>query len=278
MKFNLVKLGYRGLGLCVMLMAIVSMTSCGGGGGSSSSVLPTINAASGFYDNVSNTGGADVFSDTTNQTPLHISDLEGMIKGKQLMLVSVSENVAWFATLTSLSGTSYTADVRIYKDNVPYGTAKLSGTLNAGTLISGTLTGTGYGQGTFSLDISSENNQQADVATILQTSGNQGWVNVNVASLSGFYIDASGNVSNIFGGAGVGDFKRCAITGSVTEIANSHLYQMQITLTSCDAAYASANGTYTGYVTTRSASATNDTLVVALENSTNGYSMYGEFQ
>lgn len=258
--------------LGVMLIA-ATLTGCGGGGSSSST---TLNAGVGYFDNVSNTGGADVYSDSTNTTPLHIADLEGVLKGDQLMLVSVTENVAYFATLSSLSGTTYNADVRIYKDNVPYGTAKLTGTLTAGKSITGTLTGAGYGQGTFSLEISAENSQQADVTNIVRISPNF-WHNIVTTSFTSFYLDSSGIITNN-SGALTGNFIFCKITGSVTAIANSALYQFQITLSNCGSTVVAANGIYTGYVTTRSASSTNDTLVVMLENTTNGYAMYGEFQ
>ena len=267
----------RTLGMLLVMLGSLALQGCGGGS-SGNSTPPGINAGMDYYDNVSNNGGGDIFTDTNNTTQVHISDLQAIVKGDQLMLVSVSENVAWFAKLTKFSSGSYTADVRVYKDNMPLGTATLTGTLTAGTAITGTLTGTGtaYGNGTFSLDISAENTTQADVANLVMNNPNF-WGNFNLPSGSIFFIDSSGVVTNNSGGAAVGNFFNCEITGSVSAVANSALYKFQITLINCDPTVVAANGNYSGYAMTRSASATNDTLVVALENSTNGYSMYGEF-
>lgn len=274
-KTNRLASEFRVAGFLFVLIASALLQGCGGGGSSTPPPPPPIDAGSSYYDSLKG-GNGQIYSDTNNTTLVTISDLQAIVKGDQLMLVSVTENVAWFAKLTKLDGGSYTADVNVYKDNNPLGKATLTGTITSGMSITGTLTGAGiaYGNGTFSLDISAENTTKADLATITRISPNM-WNNGSSVSTFTLYLDGSGAIT---GPAHIitGSFLGCATTGNATAIANSALYQFNINLRGCSAT--AANGTYTGYTVTRSASTSNDTLVMVLENNTNGYSMYGEAQ
>jgi hypothetical protein len=266
--------------LLVMIGTVALLQACGGGGGGSETPPPPpVIASPGYFDNVSTLGGADVYSDTANTIPLHIGDLQAMVNGNKLSLVSVTNNLAYYATFTGLTGNNYTANVSIYKDNIPYGNTTLSGTLVAGTSLTGTFatTGTGFGNGTFKLDYSLANSSVAAISRIVRDNSTvpANWRNiVIVASFSTFQIDSTGVLHNALP-AGSGNFAGCDINGSVTTIPSTALYQVSMTLTNCTT-NTITNGAYTGLATSRTESATDDRLVVAVTNGV--YSMNGEFQ
>ena len=263
------------INLLVMVSAVFLLQACGGGGhgGAGATPPPAITASPGYFDNVTLAGGADVFSDAGNTISLHIADLQGMVHGNQFTLVSVANNLAYFATLTSLSGNNYTADVVIYQNNVPIENTTLSGTLVAGISIAGTFatSGTAYGHGTFSLKYSSANTPVIDVSRIVK-----GWVNNTpgppYVSLSSFQIDSAGVLQNTIA-AGVGIFTSCNISGNVAPIPSTALYQVSMTLSSCTTL--AMNGSYSGLATSRTQTTTDDRLVVTVTSGTS--SMNGEF-
>jgi hypothetical protein len=239
-----------------------------------------ITASPGYFDNVSTLGGANVFSDAGNTAPLAIADLQGMVHGNQLSLVSVANNLAYYATITSLTGNNYTADVAIFKDNILYENTTLSGTLVAGTSITGTFanSGTAYGHGTFLLDYSLANTPTVtDVLRIVRDPSTlpTNWRNVPAAATaySTFQVFSTGVLKNA-GPAGSGIFTSCRINGTITPISSTALYQVSMTLRLCSTA--AVNGTYTGLATSRQQVTTDDRLIVTVNSGT--YSMNGEFE
>lgn len=268
--------------LAVVLMSVITtLAGCGGGGGGNSTPPPPpIMASPGYFDNVSTLGGAKVFSDTANTIPLDIADLQGMVNGNKFTLVSVANNLAYYATFTSLSGNTYTANVAIYQDNIPYGNTTVSGTLVAGTSISGTFatTGTGLGKGTFKLDYSLANTPVAAVSRVVRDATSIAWVNnANTARSSAFQVDSTGAVSNSnLLSPKTGIFIGCVVNGSIAAIPNTALYQINMTLTNCGSTATSlVNGTYVGLATSRKEIQNDDRLVVTVTSGL--YSMDGEF-
>jgi hypothetical protein len=271
-------LGFRWVITAISILMLGVLSSCGGGGGGGSApVVPAVDAGVGYFDNVSTAGGADVYSDTANTTPLHIDDFQAMVSGSQLTMVSPSQNLAYYGTFTSLSNKAYTADVKIYKDNAPYGTASLTGTLTAATSITGTLTGNGYGKGTFSLNIGAVG-QQADVALIVRNIKTLPliiWTFNGIAHTTAFTTDATGKITGVYpANITTGNFLNCTITGNIAAIANSALYQVSMTISGCTTI--AANGSYTGLAASYMTSFKYDNLVLTLSNGT--YSMDGLFK
>ena len=261
--------------LVVMAGVVLLLQACGGGG-KKTPPPPAITASTGYYDNVSTLGGANVFLDSGNMTSLHIADLQAMVHGNTITLVSVANNLAYYATLTSLSGNNYTANVAIYQNNVPYGNTTLSGTLVAGTSITGTFatTGTGLGRGTFSLGYSSANTPVAAISRILRDDFTtpSSWVNSTPdTSLESFQINSAGVLYQT-GSALDGLFARCVRSGTVAPISNTALYQVSITMSACTAL--EFNGTYTGLATSRTMTNLDDRLVVTVTSGTR--ILYGE--
>jgi len=268
--------------LLVMVSAVVLLQACGGhgGGGSTPPAVPVITASPGYFDNVSTTGGANVFSDVSNTIPLAIADLQGMVYGNKFTLVSVTNNLAYYATITSLSGINYTADVVIYKDNIPYENTTLSGTLTAGVSIAGTFanSGTAYGHGSFRLDYSLANTPTVtDVSRIVRdnTTPIVRWRNIPAAATaySTLQIQSTGVLLNGVA-AGSGIFVGCFINGTISPVSSTALYQVSMTLTFCSTA--AVNGTYTGTATSRQQTTADDRLIVTVTSGT--YSMNGEFE
>ena len=263
------------INLLVLVCAAGLLQACGGGKKAPPPV-PAITASPGYFDNVSTAGGANVY-DSTNTSILLIADLQGMVNGDKFSLVSVANNLAYYATLTSLSGNNYTANVAIYWNNVLYANTTASGTLVAGMSIAGTFaaTGTGFGRGTFSLDYSLANTPVAAVARIMRD-GNSipgSWGNnTPPASLSVIRIDSTGALSTQ--GVLSGYFMFCAVSGTITPVTNTVLYQINMTLTNCNTP--TVNGNYTGLATSRTQAATDDRLVLTVTSGTS--SMNGEFR
>jgi hypothetical protein len=268
--------------LLVIAGTVLLLQACGGGGGGGGTPPPppppppppVTTSNPGYFDNVSTNGGAHVYQ-TDNTTELTIVDLQGMVHGSQFTLVSVANNLAYYATFTSISGNAYTANVAIYQNNIPAGTTTVSGTLVAGTggSLTGTFgtSGTGYGRGTFALDYSLANTPDAAVSRIVKN-----WLNnTPIDSLSSFQVDNTGAFHNTLVTI-KGNFLSCNINGTITPVTNTALYQVSMTLTNCDSTKALANGSYTGLATSRTQSANDDRLVVTVTNGV--YSMNGEFQ
>ena len=266
----------------LMVGVVFWLPGCGGGGKKSAPPPPPpVTSNPGYYDNVSTKGGAHVYQ-PDNSTLLSIADLQGMVNGSQFTLVSAANNLAYYATFTGLSGNTYTASVAIYKDNIPFGNTTISGTLVAGT--NGSLTGTfgtsgtGYGHGTFSLDYSLANLRLAAVSRIVRVSGANpiDWINnISTTTLSSLQINSVGVIKESTT-AKVGNFTGCKISGSITAIPTTALYQVTMTLTNCDPTKViSANGNYAGLATSRTAATADDRLVVSVTNGV--YSMDGEF-
>ena len=265
----------------LMVGVVFWLPGCGGGGKKSAPPPPppAITASPGYFDVINTLSGGDVYSDTGNTVSLHIADLRGMVYGNQFTLVSAANNLAYYATLTSLSGNNYTANVVIYQKNIPYGNTTLSGTLVAGTSLTGTFatTGTGLGKGTFQLDYSLANSSPAAVSRIVRDSSTTlvNWRNVSAGATyySTFQIFSSGVLQNA-GPTISGNFSLCNISGTVTPIPSTALYQVIMTLASCSTV--TFNGTYTGLATSRKQTTIDDRLVVTVTSGM--YSMNGEFQ
>jgi hypothetical protein len=228
-----------------------------------------------------------------NTTDLEISNLQAMVAGDRIMMMGTSivdgDEVRFLydGTIT-ITQNSFEASFRIYTTTVisSVGTggqnpidATASGTIDEGKSITGTLVGSGVGNGTFSLNYGVSNNQAADILRIENGPDNINW-SAKIGGGAGeqeFIIDNAGSITHDLSSGG-GVFSTCNMDGTITPISGTSLYSVIITLTTCNAGGGLPNGDYTGLAASRTQDLLDpdDTLVFAVTNGT--YSPNGDFK
>ncbi len=224
--------------------------------------------ATGYY-----TGSADVKADN-NTSNLNIPDLRAMVNGNRLMLMSLGQQLLYDGTIT-ITGSNYSGSVTLYKSGARTSTTPVavSGTITSASRITGTLAGSGAGNGTFDvLYNTSVNAQAASLARVVNTVTRSYWGGA-------FYLPWAADTATLFkvvDGGGIehvgtairGYFASCRFEGNnITPVVNSSLYQFDITYSTCDEIARRSN--YTGLVTNLSvttAPADGDLLLVAFSN------------
>jgi len=229
--------------------------------------------ATGYYD----TGTLSVDGGAVTDT-----NLLAMISGNRIMMTSLaSSNTGTAATLVydgtmTITKNDFTAEVTVYTDGENPVTATMTGTITEGSQIKdGTLTGAGVGNGTFSLTYSDTNSQTAAISRII-TGANplwQGSFNGSTPSQHTFEVDSANNYTHVDSPANGGIFEFCNINGTIAPIADTSLYSVDVTLSSCDITSVHLN--YTGFAATTSLADT--TLVYMATESTKTYSVGGEY-
>jgi len=235
------------------------------GCGSGSTTPPSDADPTGYYD-VNGTA-------SVNGTP-PITDLQAIVNGTRIMMMSVANGLLYDGTITDITLNSFTADFTIYTNGQSPMAAAVSGTITQGSRIEGTLTGSGAGNGTFSLSYATTNNQVAALSRIENTT-NVTWGAVigNGTSAFEFIIDAAGVIVDDANNVG-GLFQACEINfgSTLSPISGTNLYAISSSLVSC--ADTNVRMNYTGFATTQSIADT--TLVFMMTSGT--YSFNGDFQ
>ena len=249
----------------LVLLAGLALQGCGGGS-STPNADPT-----GYYDV---TGTATVKADD-NTTDLPISDLQGMVNGNRFTAMSAAEGLVYDGTLTIVNVDTFTANISIYRDGSLLTTATASGTITQGSSITGTLTGTGAGNGTFRLTYALSNNQAAALSRV-QSNVDEMWFSVIGGSLNfgfGFVVAGTGEITHRQT-ADSGVFNGCVVaSGTMTPVSNTNVYQATFTLSSCS--NNTVDGTYTGLASTRAQSVADDRLVLVASKT--AFCIHGEF-
>ncbi|VAW84685.1 hypothetical protein MNBD_GAMMA18-1218 [hydrothermal vent metagenome] len=257
--------------LPMMILALLALALQGCGDGVR--ILPSDADPSGYYNR---DGHADV--DDGASGTRKIENLQALVNGDRIMMMSTAEGLLYDGTITSINGDDFTADFTIYTDGDNPIDAKASGTITTGSLITGTLTGNGVGSGIFTLQYASTNDDMADISRIENVVGvNETWQ----ALIGGAIIEQEFVVNNegvithdtISGG---GIFSNCDLNGKITPISRSSLYNVNVRLMDCSSGGGGANGTYTGLATSRTDSSQDDVLLFAVANGR--YSPNADFQ
>jgi hypothetical protein len=225
-------------------------------------VVPDANPA-GYYDV---TGTASV------EGAPNITDLQALMNGNRLMMMSDANGLLYDGTITDITENSFTADVVVYKDGESTGTATASGTITEGSSITGTLTGSGFGSGTFSLTYALSNSQAADLARV-ENAASLSWRGEGLRFESDFNIDDQGILTHVQSTLD-GVYDTCRINGTIVPVNNSSLYSVNVTLTQCDL-HSELNGVHTGLSATRDDLGVDDRLVFMISNTAFAY--FGEF-
>jgi len=239
--------------LLVSVSGFVLLQSCSSSGGGA----PADANPNGYYD----AGSAAVkLSDDT--TDLAISDLQGMVSGNRFMLTSEAETILYDGTITDITGTAFTGTVNIYEDGVLLaGTTTVAGTITTASSITGTFTGSGAGNGTFSLTYSLHNTASDASRLVNEWDGTINGVSdatlldiTNVGAMT-LLADYSSIIPVLAG---------CTLnpTSTALPISNVNVYALTITLSTCT--NSAVDGDYTGFATTTTVA--NDELIIAYSN------------
>ncbi len=94
-------------------------------------------------------GVANVDSDAGKT--IKINDLQDIVMDDNIMMMSMSHKIIYNGTITNISGKYFTADFIIFVEGKNPTTATANGIITEGSKIEGRLTGSGVGNGTFSL-------------------------------------------------------------------------------------------------------------------------------
>ncbi len=197
---------------------------------------------------------------------ISITDLQAMVDGNRIMMLSVEHELLYNGAITHINGKIFEADFTIYTNGKNPISATASGTITTGSSITATLSGNGVGNGQFTLLYAATNDQAAAMTSAWRGSGGG-------FDEFGFTIDGAGNLVHDKT-AGIGQlFDACKMNGAVLLVSGTRLYSADVELTGCDGS--GVNGDYTGLATTRDGSTTNDRLVYAVSNAS--YTLSGEF-
>jgi len=242
--------------MVTLMFFILVLQGCGGGGngGGDSNADPT-----GYYINTGDVQGGAML----------VNDLQAMVADNRIIMMSAGNKLLYDGTIININGNDFTANFIIYTDGENPVAATANGTITAGSSITGTLTGTGVGSGTFNLLYAATNDQAAVVVSAWRSVAEGG----GGFDLFGFTIDGIGNLVHDRD-AGFGQlFNSCKMNGGVTFLNGTRLYRVEVDLTDCNDLV--VNGPYTGLTTTRDESATNDRLIFSVSNG--NYTLSGEF-
>ena len=258
----------------ILSLAVVSLlTACGGGGGGGGDPAPLVNAIpTGYYGN---NGTARVFAED-NTTPIDIADLQGMIHNGRLVMLSAAQGLSYDGAIT-VSGDTYLGTLTAYRNGTKLTTAPVTGSINQGVSVTGTLSGAGANNGSFTLSYAG-NNEEAAALSVVAGATNAIWSAPIGGGDTIFRMDINGTNGNILDDfpANDGLFRSCAMAGAIAPITGTHLYTVSVALTNCFTP-ASNGATYTGLATTRTQTpgGANNRLVFAVSN--DSFSVNAEF-
>ena len=265
------KLGSWTLTPYLIVIALVGLQACGGDGSPATNANPT-----GYYDNSGTATIDDNGTDTGVATG--IADLQAMINGNRFMMISDAEGLFYDGTITSISINDFAANVSVYKHGPD---ATITGTITEKSKITGALTGTGAGNGSFTLQYALSNNQAADLSRIEKSTFGDVWEanigNATSGETTGFQINNGGITGQTVASAD-GFFQTCIISsGSFVPVNGTSLYEVTLDMTLCDP-NTQLNLTYVGLAASWTDTATDNRLAIGATDSNKTYGINGDFR
>ena len=246
------KFGKWSLTPYLMIILLIGLQACGG----DSSPPPADANPTGYYD-------------TGSHTELGFNDLQALVNGNRLMIMSNGNSVApgsnlFYEGLMTITGTNFTAILTAYNNSLTPISVTATGSFIEGSSITGVITGGGATvDGTFNLGFANTNSQASSLA------------NIDGIWASSFTVIDQFGVDGITGQiTPFEDFPLnttfiadCSIStdSTVLPITSTNLYSVNFTLTGCTA-NTDANGTYTGLATSYSEINPHDHFVLMVSN------------
>lgn len=253
-------------------------------------VIPT-----GYYSGSASLKSTADATDGSSDVP--VGDLQGMINGNRMMLMSVTTKLLYDGTIT-VSGNTYSGTLNVYKSGRPITvnngsgpeamTVPVSGTLVGGLSIEGAFAAQGAGNGTFKLTYAPSNNELASFERITTTynyNDNKGtwWGGIvyGWGPAGGFTIlaDIEPPYSPFqpVGSGSTGLVNNCAyyIGSSLTPQAGTALYEAVIEFVECNNVVHQlpTNGFYSGLAML----VADDRLLLAFTREQDGLGLFAEY-
>ena len=269
------------INLLVMVCAVGLLQACGD---KKKRPAPVINP-NGYY---TNTGTLTV----QDNGSIARTDLQAMIYGTRFIMMSVQGGLVYDGTITQTDST-FTGTLSVFTNGINPSSTTVTGTINQGVGITGTLAGTGAGSGTFSLNYTAASNQAASVTRINGTAGNPTWTSFIGGSTSNleFTLGIPGTPISGNNEPQEGNFRLCGITGTdviggargMIPISDTSLYSVRVRVVNCDpgiipSPLSDNAGEYTGFAASRSDLTTDDTLVMVITSNNGAFSISGDFK
>jgi len=211
---------------------------------------------------------------------LTITDLQGLVNSTRFIAISDANGLVYDGTITDINANDFTATVSVFQNGALVTTASVSGMITVGAKITGTLTGSGLGSGTFELTYALSNNTVATLSRVQNSDIEEGWfdrVGGGVAIGLAFAVDELGSIRHGFT-ATDGVFNQCVVdSGTISPVLDTSLYTLSLTLSSCN--NAAVNGDYSGLASMRTESIetpVGDRLVLVVSNL--NFGIQGEFK
>ena len=191
--------------------------------------------------------------------------------------MSVAKNLMYDITITKITGNDFTGTATIYTDGQnPMANVPVTGTITTGSSITGTLSGTGAGNGTFSLTYAKSNNQISAISRIVTTlTAWKALIGLNSPGDYEFGIKSTGTTGTLFDVFPTANsyFDGCAMNGTVTALSKTSLYSVAVTITACSDG--TVNDKYTGLAATQDA--TDAVLAMTLASDDGKHSISADF-
>jgi hypothetical protein len=264
-EFNFLWMLRTGL---LALFAGLALHGCGGSGGGDT---PQNDNPTGYYSN----DGTALVKLADDMTDLSITDLQAMVSGNRIIMMSVANNLLYDGTFTSINQSSFNATFTIYSAGINPITATASGTITQGSSITGTLTGAGAGNGTFTVIYALNNSNPAAISRIATEGLGIGWFAFNGSMSGNVYTVLNTGALFLEDSASLGTFAECVMNGTFVPVAGVNVYTISVTVTNCTDN--TINGTnYTGLAATRSTVNPDDRMIFSVSNGS--FSLYTEFE
>jgi hypothetical protein len=248
----------------LVLLAGLVLHGCGGSSSTPANANPT-----GYYSN----NGTALVKQSDDTTDLSITDLQAMVSGNRIIMMSATNNLVYDGTITSINQSSYTATFTIYTNGQNPISATASGTITQGSSITGTLTGAGAGNGTFNVIYALSNNDPAAITRIAK----EGivWVGDNGSlRLHAYEVSNIGVLLAVATSGSVSAFNGCEMSGTFVPITEVNVYAISVTVNNCTDS--TVNGTdYTGLAATHSDVDPDNIMVFSASNGS--FSLNAEF-
>ncbi len=262
--------------LPMLLLALFALALQGCGDGVR--ILPPSDAdPTGYY---TNTGVLEVMENDNTTPRLAITDLQGMVTDGQLMMLSDTENLTYVGRFT-VSGNDISGTVTVYEaDEMTQKDVPLTGQVTAGSKITGTLSGIGAANGTFTLNYAPlVDNGPVDMDMVIRllswrpVTGNPSAI-PTLDMAAGARPAPATNMTS--GGSGSDIFNNCGFTGRMDPITGTHLYRVSVNMLDCVNPDILDTPVYTGLASVRNEVSSNDRLILVMTNG--AYDFSGEYK
>jgi len=216
------------------------------------------NADNGYYT------GSAIISVTAGNLTIDSPDLQAIVDTNKFVIVSVTDDLLYKGTFTTVNDTDYTADLRVYRNGSFLGLATVTGTHNSRSSLVGTMSGAGdYLSGNFNLTYGNINGR-APLAFIMSDQ----WGDGDPIGTSGYVLTINSNTDvtiEVFTPSPIVNLRQCdAVNTILNNVATEQAGRLRSFTTpgliNCTTV-ASDGRVFDGFLTTFDGGAADDTIL-----------------